>query len=280
MYLYTIPIKSPCKSTLSVAKDYPILFNDEEHAYYHRNSSRRYTSATQLVHLVENEFNTWEEAVGMAQRHGHTPEYWVKKWQTKTDRAIQDGNALHARQEEFSLMRGIHVSQGNLIRVQNLDRALEAVEYDYIYLPDGMYVEMLLWNHLHAIAGRADRVILSTQYNYERVADIEDHKSNERIRTHSFFDKETGYRMMKDPLGHLMDCEFYRYALQLSIYQFMLEMMGFKPGYRRVLHYPPLPIDLASYPGERSPKPTVHDLPYLRDEVLTLITSRDEENAG
>jgi hypothetical protein len=253
----------------------PVDYNDDLHQYSFR--SVPYISVTQLLHTVVNEFNTDEESRGMAERHGHSHKYWKKKWKKITDDSLVIGDNLHKIQEEFALTRGIDLVRGQEVRVYNYDLMAHRMGYEYEYWPDGVYTEMMLWNHPNRLAGRADKVYLYTDLEGVRVADIDDHKSNKRMRRTSWYDKDTGlYRMMKPPLDHLMDCELLRYTLQLSFYQFMLEAWGFKPGRRRILHYEPLPDDMGE-PGQRSSRPTVYELDYLRDEVITLLKHREWE---
>lgn len=246
----------------------PIRFDPTHHRY--TGPQGPYISATQLVELAVNKFNTEEESIAMAERRGMTPEYWLDKWKKENKFSLLHGTRIHELQEALSYASGVEVRKGKVLRVQNSDRLEEIID-DYFYWPDGVYNELLLWNEVARVAGRADKVLLSTTMDGTRKADIEDHKTNKRIERKSWYDKLTGYRMMKSPVEHLMDCNFYHYALQLSIYQLLLELMGFEPGTRTLLHYPPIPEDLADYPGERVTKPIRYELPYLRGEVINLI---------
>ena len=96
--------------------------------------------------------------------------------------------------------------------------------------------------------------------------DLDDHKTNKRIRTESYQHWVTGkFTMMLGPLSHLMDCELIHYTLQLSIYQYMGEYHGFFPGRRRLIHHKH-PV-----PGIISTGPKIIELPYLRTEVIDMI---------
>lgn len=90
---------------------------------------------------------------------------------------------------------------------------------------------------------------------------IEDGKTNKRIR-----DRGYGNKKMLAPLSHLEDCEMSHYSLQLSIYQYMLEYFGFHPGVRRIIHFP------HEIEGLGTPSPAEYELPYLRDEVIAMLT--------
>lgn len=246
-----------------------IDFDPIEHRYTHRGVP--YISATQLVNLVKNKFNTKSEAIRMAEQHGHTPEYWLRRWDTKREQSADIGSRLHARIEDIDLSRGIIKQGERMLRVLNPELITSTGTPDYWYWPPGVYPELLLAHHGYRIAGRADRVILGVpRGNGTRVADIDDHKTNERIRERSWVEPDGSRRMLQAPLDDLMDCELIHYQLQLSIYQFMLEEMGFVPGVRRILHYAPLPYGMGE-PGERNKKPRIIETPYLRDSVIKLI---------
>jgi hypothetical protein len=245
-----------------------ISYDDALHRY--SNHGEVYRSATQLVSLVKPKFDIQYHSKRMAEQHGKTPGYWKRKWKAETDRSLVVGNNLHSTKEELDLAQGVIRQDGKLVRVLNPEYIQLVGQPDYWYWPPGMYPELILWNHEAKLAGRADRVYLGNSLA-TRYADIEDHKTNKRLASSSYFDYTTRkYRMLLAPLDHLMDCELVHYTLQLSLYQWMLEQMGFAPGVRRILHYPPLPEGLGE-PGQRAARPRIMEIPYLRTEVETLI---------
>jgi PD-(D/E)XK nuclease superfamily len=252
-----------------------IHFDEASHRY--SNNGQTYISATQLIDMVTNKFDVKGQASRMAIAHGMTPEYWEEKWKKISKKAQDTGNELHARQEDLLGARGLDLMEGKTYRVQN-PALIAAVSgnMDYFYWPDGVYSELLLWNHEYQIAGRADKVILSTHKSGYRFAHVHDYKTNKKLSTSSWFTPGEGYRRLKYPLAHLMDCDMVKYSLQMSIYQFMLEQMGFRPGMRVLLHYPPLPLDLG-YEGERRKKPLKYKLDYLREDTYRLLNYYADE---
>jgi hypothetical protein len=133
----------------------------------------------------------------------------------------------------------------------------------YKDLPDGFYPELLIWDNDSLTAGTSDRVFIETILG-ERFVDIDDYKTNAKIDQKSFFVRGKGYQMMKPPVGHLMDCKHSHYHLQVSIYAYMLEKMGFtvrNVGYHHLN--------------------TFHNLPYLKSEAKNLLDdfnyNRDKE---
>jgi hypothetical protein len=285
----------------SIPRHLEVDYHDPSHRYFL--GSKTYLSATQLLEHFKNKFDKEERSQYMEYRYGNDPQYWKDKWDGKRDRANHRGHTIHNQKEDFLYGRGYDSVDGQVYRVQN--RNLLPLHYPYVNLPDGVYPELKLWRHDYQIAGRADKVIIRTgekpddltwedtpatvlwdlqqqkfngQFKGFRFMDIEDYKTNQRIRRESFYTKDpvTGeklYRMMKGPLSHLMDCEMVHYSLQFSIYQFMGEYHGFLPGKRRMIFFrndeEAFGGLLQDLPGETPP--VVEELPYLRDEVIAML---------
>lgn len=238
-------------------RDTPVDYDDALHRYSHQEQT--YLSATQILEHFKNKFDTKAESERMADLYGHTPQYWAAKWKGETDSSLVRGNKIHTREEEelyrksFVEMRPVNLT---------VQRVPEHVAYHD--LPNAIYPEMKLWRHDCRIAGRSDKVILLGTKE-DRVADVEDYKTNKRIRKFGYQRRDGSIQMLTSPLTHLMDCEEVHYGLQLSLYQFMLEYHGFYPGSRRIIHFPH-PIE-----GLGTPKPMTYNLPYYRDEVIAMI---------
>lgn len=264
----------------------PPEFEHSSHTYYVRKKSNIYTSATQIVGHFCNEFDTEERAQYMTYRYGQTPEYWRAQWKDINHTSLHRGDKKHQAEEDFLYGRGYSGVNGKIFPVNNysLYKVPEVVDFQYKgykspsctsrqipapyhLLPDGTYPELMFWRHDYKIAGRADKPTFET-IGDNRYLHIEDYKTNARIRKESHY---TGkypngtYQMMLGPLQHLMDCEWYHYALQLSLYQFMGEYFGFKPGVRRIIHFP------HEIEGLGTPDPIPYELPYLRDEVIAML---------
>lgn len=242
-------------------RNVPPEYDHKEHLYTFR--GQRYLSATQIVEKFQNPFNTQEVAEKYAAEHGQTPEYWIEKWAEKRDKSLDRGNNIHNANEVAlqgmmqSIFRGIALPvHGSGIRD----------EEPWYQRPDGIYTERKLWHHGYRIAGRADKIILSTPSycsplnNPSRIAHIEDYKTNEKLEKVSYRFRSGNYKMMKPPLAHIMDSNWWHYCLQLSIYMFMLEYQGFTAGTISVIYYP--------HKGDKES----HKVPYLRKEVVMMLS--------
>lgn len=257
-------IKTPIATTTEVQYDHA------HHKYYL--GDRIYRSATQILDQFVNPFDTAERSSYMADRYGETPAYWQRKWDGIRDTALVRGTAIHAQQEQFLYDKGTSYIAGMAFRVfpNQFGHFLATRIEDgntgcSIPIPDGIYPEMKIWDHNWGIAGRMDKPTIHT-IRKRRFLHIEDYKTGRKISRESYQDPITKqYRMMKEPLAHLMDCEWTHFMLQLSLYQYMGEYHDFLPGKLRIIHYP------HEIEGLGTPKPMEYDVPYLRDDVLRML---------
>lgn len=248
----------------NISPNIEVDYDDATHTY--RLKNKIYRSATTIVSQFHVLFDTEERSQYMADRYGQTPEYWKKEWRHENKQSLTRGNGIHNEQEDFLYNRGFTSVTGPRIhRVYNLkeqekrDRSINISS-----LADGCYPELKLWRHDWRIAGRADKPTIETIHGI-RYAHVEDYKTNKILRTEGYSDTRHPERMMLGPIDHLPDCEMIHYTLQLSIYQYILEYFGFKPGIRRIIHFPH-PIE-----GLGTPKSVVYELPYLREEVEAML---------
>ena len=88
-----------------------------------------------------------------------------------------------------------------------------------------------------------------------------DYKTSKKINKRSYFNKVLKKNtMMKYPLGHLEDCNYNHYALQISLYAYMLENRNPE------MNIQDLYIIHCTDSGENKIK-----VPYLRKEVESMI---------
>jgi hypothetical protein len=256
-----------------IPRSTPVEYNDDSHTYFrkhgHYRMTRIYRSATQIVERMHKEFNVEIESHRMAEKYGHTPAYWAAKWDHERDISCLRGNKLHQAKEDFLFGRGYDRLKGKDFRVENINlhRGMHVDSQGILdyhdHLPDGTYPELMVWRHDWGIAGRMDKPTIET-IGSKRYLHIEDYKTNKKIGYSGWNDPE-GERKMFAPLRHLPDCEFTHYSLQLSIYQYMGEFLGFLPGERRIIHFP------HEIEGLGTPKPKTIEVPYLRNEVIDTM---------
>lgn len=94
------------------------------------------------------------------------------------------------------------------------------------------------------------------------------HNTNKKIETKSYFDSKNKRSItMKFPLNNLQDCNYSHYNLQLSTYAYMLTQK-----------HPEFIIeDLILVHFDHNDNMTVYHLPYLRDEVIRMLSFFEKE---
>lgn len=246
-----------------------VTFNEEAHSYTANQTGKKYTSATTLISKFKQPFDTWNVARAYAKKNGQTAEYWVNKWKEMGRVACDKGTKFHKRKED-AMRANVALITDEIVRFVQDINAFTEPNINYANLPDGVYPEMLLWNHYFEIAGLADIVTLDGEY-----FDVDDYKTNKKIDTQSFRHPQTGHKMMKFPLNTLMDCNYIHYCLQLSLYAFMIEQLtGKKCRSICFHHHPPMELD----PTQAQDEGIRYEVPYLRDQVLLMLyvaTSKD-----
>jgi hypothetical protein len=145
-------------------------------------------------------------------------------------------------------------------------------------LDPGVYPEHMVYLKSAGLCGQSDLVeVVNGRVN------IIDYKTNKEIKTESFKNWEGMSEKMLPPVEHLDDCNFNHYALQLSIYMYIILKHNPKlqPGKIFIHHitfetegedqygYPIAKLDENGEPKvlEVIPMP----VPYLYDEVISVI---------
>lgn len=215
----------------------------------------------------------------MQYRYGQEPQYWAKKWKDINQRSLERGSIIHLNMEalaEYNQPVDKMLELFQHTRILPIDERRLPERIDYSSYRDGSYPELTFWNHKWGIAGRVDLSVFQTlqfhfhhhrqpTYHSAKVLSICDYKTNRRIRKYSFQARDGSYQMMKWPLNHIMDSNYWHYVLQMSLYQFLGEYHGLLPGIRTLIHFP------HEIEGLGTPSPVTYEIPYLRREVIRMI---------
>jgi hypothetical protein len=238
-----------------------VTFNEEAHSYTNH-KGKKYISATTLIGKFKQPFDKQAVATAYAKKHGGTAQYWIDKWASITKHACDRGTKFHKMKEDWMLNSSAIITDSTSKQVVDINRFTEP-NIDYSTLPDGVYPELLLWNHYWGIAGIADIVTFDGEF-----FDIDDYKTNKKIDTQSYKHPRYGLKMMKPPINHIMDCNFLHYSLQISIYAYMIEKLtGKKPRNLTFHHHPPL----VSNPDEVDPVGIKYTVQYHKKEILAML---------
>lgn len=142
------------------------------------------------------------------------------------------------------------------VEIISNDKANQAIKWlDWVQNTDKdiqLIPEAIIYSEEHKLAGTVDLIVLEK----DKVT-LVDWKTNKAIYT-------AGYKGKKalSPIDDLDDCNYIKYALQLSIYGYMLEKeYGFKVDNLQLLHL-------------KDDKYVVMQIPYLRDKVEVLLNDK------
>lgn len=279
-----------------------IRFEEEGHKYFNQ-EGERYTSVTTLIHEYTGGFDEhfWSHYKA-AQRmiEGPEPEKWrdwkmgylksgdkgaflakalslpgiegqrralIKEWRANNKRATDYGSAFHDSQEAK------YRKAYNSPQVQGRDIAYPAL------LPEnhegnGVHLELYVYHHGLRLAGAIDRARVFSNGEFE----IVDFKSNKALKFDTWQNPWTGHKdMMKAPLGHLPDCNYSHYTMQLSLYAWMLEQLGYRCRMLKILHIVPVNIEVPhtgreeADTGQRFFKRVPYVVRYRKEEVEAML---------
>ena len=211
--------------------------------------------------------------------YGIEPKIIEQIWKNEADRATTLGTYYHNQREAdlcsfASIEReGITVpifkpyEEPNGLKIAPLQK-----------LDPGVYPEHMVYLKSTGICGQSDLVeVVNGRVN------IIDYKTNKEIKTEGFTNWEGISEKMLDPISHLDDCNFNHYALQLSIYMYIILKHNPKlqPGKIFIHHitfeqdgedkygYPIAKKDSDGNPIVKQVIPIV--VPYLVDEVISIL---------
>lgn len=231
-------------------RDGLISFDPERHVYTFEDEE--FESVTTVV---DSCFEKFDAEYWAAIKRPNDPDSLIKEWEAKGKAARELGTLMHDRIERFYLNEAIEPEAENDQTFRHFRRfAAERPLTPY-------RTEWRIFSERFRIAGTLDFLAVDQNGRYT----IYDWKRSTKVvdRFGHVIDKCYG-KTATHPLRSLPDTTFNHYALQVSIYRFILS-----------LHYG-IEVDDA-FLGVFHPDMPRHycvALPYLRDEVVTLLNHR------
>lgn len=132
-------------------------------------------------------------------------------WTAEASRSTILGSWYHNKREQSLYNNGDHKVFRPII---NGDVKLAP---DQKLVEGGIYPEHLVYLASAGICGQSDYVEVK-----EGKINIRDYKTSKKIDRTAYKNWEGVVKKMLAPVGHLEDCHFYHYALQLSIYMYIM----------------------------------------------------------
>jgi hypothetical protein len=264
-----------------------IYFEPENHSYASIvPDGIDWVSATRLLGFLKQPFDAGPMSEKSAKSrkgkwYGMTPSFIRAAWKAEADRSINLGNFYHDNQEEHLLREEAFVSpDGELLRVypsprDEHGRKIAAPQR----LAAGAYPEHMVYLKSHGICGQSDLPYVSGN-----TVSIIDYKTNKEIKTAGYTDWRGNSQKMLGPVSHLDDCNFNHYALQLSLYLYIILRHNLKllPGELIIHHvrfeehpftdqfgFPVHQLDEAGNPIVKEVIP--YPVPFLKAEVVAVL---------
>jgi len=262
-----------------------IIFNAEDHSYKSLDSSEdiRWISVTSLVSQFKEPFDSEKVAARVSKSkkskwYGIPPEKILALWKAESERAITLGTFYHNQREDDLCSLSSIEREGLPIPVYKPIVDGEKKKAPEQKLTDGIYPEHMVYLKSAGICGQSDLVEVVNGRVH-----IIDYKTNKEIVKESFKDWEGVSKKLLPPLDSLDDCNFYHYALQLSIYMYIIIKHNpkLKPGKIFIHHIKfeeegkdeyGYPITKYSPEGDPIVKEVIPiEVPYLKEEVISVI---------
>ena len=263
-----------------------IIFNAEDHSYKSLSSEDNinWISVTTLISHFKKPFDAKKVAEKVSKNkrskwYGIDPKVIQEIWDNESTRAVTLGTYYHNQREADLCSLASIEREGITVPVFPPSGEVNGVRVaPNQKLEAGVYPEHMVFLKSAGICGQSDLVeVVNGKVN------IIDYKTNKEIKKESFVDWEGVSDKLAEPLSNLDDCNFNHYALQLSIYMYIILKHNpkLKPG-RMFIHHVLFDIegeDSYGYPivkRNNNDEPIVKEvipiaIPYLVDEVLSIL---------
>lgn len=234
-------------------RDSRIAFEPKNHSYFVEGVA--YLSVTSFIHRFFPQFDSRYWAERKASRLGKTPEELLEEWRLKGEAASAQGNRLHENIENYLLGKE-HGEEGAF------PLFLEFLREHPALLP--YRTEWKIYDEEHQISGTID--LLEShggKYDlYDWKCSCKIFTDGGEVITRNYF-RETAHA----PIQHLDNTAYQHYALQQSLYRYILER-----HYGIRLRSCSLVVLHPNYKEYR-----VIKLPYLYREVAAMLAVRKAE---
>lgn len=232
-------------------RDDLLCFDEAEHRYTCNGCELE--SVTTVVENCFEKFDAEYWAGRKAHQLGKTTQEILDEWEAKACQARDLGTMMHDKIEKYYL--GIESDSDD-----TFDLFLQFAS-DYELCP--YRTEWRIYYEEYGIAGTLDFL----EYRDGRFV-IYDWKRSTKLITKGVVEQFSRFgKKALSPIEHIDDSTFYHYALQVSIYRYILEKkydIIVSEGHLAVFH-----PDNGCY--------HLIEIPYLRDEVETVLACRKKE---
>lgn len=221
-----------------------VEFKSRKHEYIY--GKEKLLSVSKLIGLYHEPFKEMMIASIVARKRGLPVKVILGEWKTKRD----DGTNVHKLCEDLLINRELN----------DFDSKYRPyVESAFAFLSqfspeelDMIEPEMILSSIIDGIAGTTDMALINHKKKY---ICIYDWKKVEKFEMLSYNNK-----VMYEPISHLSDTKYNKYALQLSIYAYMAQ-----------LKYPDYTIQEIAFIQLTPNGFKKYNTPYLKTDVINIF---------
>jgi hypothetical protein len=237
-----------------------VYLREEDHRYFHRVSNVEYMSTSAVLNMATKAFDREGRSLSSAEKiiredksgavlNVNVVQAQLKKeWDDKAKKSNDHGTDIHKSLEVYGKTTKVKFEHAEMVK---------AVYYNYRNHAIIHLAEECTYSHEFLVAGTVDKPLCRTT-GPKSAVDYRDWKTNiaKGIQYYSPYGN-----FLLDPVSHLEDCNFNRYALQLSIYAYMGEERGKKCGNLAIDFINPFDLrDIKTIP-----------VPYMRMEAKALL---------
>ena len=262
-----------------------IIFKASDHSYRSiEDTGIEWISVTTLVSHFKKPFDAKAVAQKVSKNKkskwaGIDPQIIQDIWNNESTRSTTLGSWYHNQREDDLCALASMEREGVTVPVFKPSEVKEGVkEAPLQKLELGVYPEHMVYLRSAGLCGQSDLVeVVNGKVN------IIDYKTNKEIKKESYVNWEGLSEKMAHPVNNLDDCNFYHYALQLSIYMYIILKHNpkLKPGSMYIHHitfevdredqwgYPIAKLDNNGDPIVKEVIPMA--IPYLVEEVHAII---------
>lgn len=262
-----------------------IIFTASDHSYksIDQKEDIKWTSVTTLVSKFKIPFDKEGIALKTSKNkksrwYGMTVKDILAQWDRSTDTALKLGSWYHdQREHDLISCSTIQRSGKDLSIISPLMDGEKKIAPDQT-LVEGIYPEHMVYLKSAGICGQADRVEV-----VQDVINLYDYKTNKEIKKKGFKSWQGVVSKMLHCCSHLDDCNYNHYALQMSIYMYIMlkHNPNLKPG-EIVLEHIVFEVEsidqygVPTYAYDPQGDPIVKEvvtykMPYMKKEVIRMI---------
>lgn len=261
-----------------------IIFTPQQHKYSSINPDGiDWLSVTSFISNFKQPFEADRIAEKSAKNkkskwYGMTPEDIKAAWKAEANRATSLGTWYHnCRERDICELETIERSGVTVPIVKPIE--IDGLKYSPDQkLSDGVYPEHMVYLKSAGLCGQSDLVeVINGEVH------ITDYKTNKEIKVEGYTNWEGITQKMLGPVSHLDDCNLNHYALQLSLYMYIILKHNprLKFGTLTIHHIMfeevdkdkfGNPITALDTNGDPLVKDIVqYDLPYMKKEVIAIL---------